>query len=473
MKIVSLQAENVKKLVAVEINPAGNVVEITGRNGQGKTSVLDSIWWALAGTSHIQVAPIRKGADKARIRLDLGEIIVTRTFGRKEDGSYTTSIAVENADGARFPSPQKMLDTLLGALSFDPLAFARAKPKEQFDQLRQFVPGVDFEALERQHRGDFERRTDINRLAKQERAAAQAIVVPDGTPETLIDESELLGELTQASDHNADIARRRANREQVRETMETARQVIQRTPAEIVEATKRARAIRDREVTRLEQQIEQLQQQIRTVETECDEEIARETEQLTTQAEAAERSISEIQEKLAAAGELPKEIDVQALQAKIQTARSTNAAVGKLLERRKHEKAAEQLEHQADELTAKMEARNADKRAAIAAAKMPVPGIEFGDGLVLLNGVPFEQASDAEQLRASVAIAMALNPKLRVIRIRDGSLLDETALSLVAEMADANDMQVWIERVDSSGKIGFVLEDGHVRKTEAEQEVAA
>lgn len=473
MKILKLSVDNFMKLAAVEITPQGNLVQICGRNAQGKTSVLNAIWVALAGKDACPKVPVRKGAEEARIQLDCGELIITRHFRATDDGGYTTSIAVENADGARFPSPQKMLDTLLGALSFDPLAFSRMKPKEQFDQLRQFVPGVDFEALERQHRGDFERRTDINRLAKQERAAAQAIVVPDGTPETLIDESELLGELTRASDHNADIARRRANREQVRETMETARQVIQRTPAEIVEATKRARAIRDREVTRLEQQIEQLQQQIRTVETECDEEIARQTEQLTTQAEAAERSISEIQEKLAAAGELPKEIDVQALQAKIQGARATNAAVAKLLERRKHEKVAEQLEHQADELTAKMEARNADKRAAIAAAQIPVPGIEFGEGLVLLNGVPFEQASDAEQLRASVAIAMALNPKLRVVRIRDGSLLDEDAMRLVAEMADANDMQVWVERVDSSGKIGFVLEDGHVRKTEAEQEVAA
>ncbi len=473
MKILKLSVDNFMKLSAVEITPQGNLVQICGRNAQGKTSVLNAIWVALAGKDACPKVPVRKGAEEARIQLDCGELVITRHFRATEDGGYTTSIAVENADGARFPSPQKMLDTLLGALSFDPLAFSRMKPKEQFDQLRQFVPGVDFEALERQNRGDFERRTEVNRFAKQERAAAQAITVPDGTPETLIDESELLGELTRASDHNADIARRRANREQVRETMETARQVIQRTPAEIVEATKRARAIRDREVTRLKQQIEQLRQQITTVERECDEEIARQTEQLTTQAEAAERSISEIQEKLAAAGELPKEIDVQALQAKIQAARATNAAVAKLLERRKHEKAAEQLEHQADELTAKMEARNADKRAAIAAAQIPVPGIEFGEGLVLLNGVPFEQASDAEQLRASVAIAMALNPKLRVIRIRDGSLLDEDAMRLVGEMADAHDMQVWVERVDSSGKIGFVLEDGHVRKAEAEQEVAA
>jgi len=104
-----------------------------------------------------------------------------------------------------------------------------------------------------------------------------------------------------------------------------------------------------------------------------------------------------------------------------------------------------------------------EKAAKIAAAKMPVPGLSFGDGMVVLNGVPFDQASDAEQLRTSIAIAMALNPKLRVIRVRDGSLLDEESMKLLEQMADSKDYQVWIERVDGSGKVGFVLEDGLVK----------
>src|SRR3989337_2937510 len=62
MKILKLTAENVKKLRAVEITPTGELVEVTGRNGAGKTSVLDAIWWALAGTKHIQAVPIRTRA---------------------------------------------------------------------------------------------------------------------------------------------------------------------------------------------------------------------------------------------------------------------------------------------------------------------------------------------------------------------------------------------------------------------------
>jgi hypothetical protein len=81
----------------------------------------------------------------------------------------------------------------------------------------------------------------------------------------------------------------------------------------------------------------------------------------------------------------------------------------------------------------------------------------------MLNGVPFDQASDAEQLRASVAIAMSAKPKLRVIRVRDGSLLDENGMKLLADMADEFDCQVWCEYVGTDSPTGFVLEDGHLK----------
>jgi DNA repair exonuclease SbcCD ATPase subunit len=80
MKIVNFKAENIKKLVAVEISPTDNTVIVTGKNGAGKSSVLDAIWWALSGTKHIQDKPIREGQTKAMIRLDLGTIIVERVF---------------------------------------------------------------------------------------------------------------------------------------------------------------------------------------------------------------------------------------------------------------------------------------------------------------------------------------------------------------------------------------------------------
>ena len=127
------------------------------------------------------------------------------------------------------------------------------------------------------------------------------------------------------------------------------------------------------------------------------------------------------------------------------------------------EREATDVEAQSAALTTAIADRKAKMQSAVAEAEMPVAGLTFGADEILLGGVPFEQASSAEQLRTSVAIAMAANPKLRVIRVQDGSLLDEEAMRILAEMAAEADYQVWIERVGVSGTVGIVIEDGAIR----------
>lgn len=455
MKIISLTSENIKRLTAVEIRPDGNLVQITGKNGQGKTSVLDSIWWALAGASHIQSVPIRQGATEARICLDMGEIIVTRTFSAKDDGP-TTRITVENAGGARYPSPQKMLDGLVGALSFDPLAFTRMDRREQFETLRQFVPGVDFDAIDAANKADFARRTEINRSAKVAAAAAERIDVPADLPDEPIDEAALLASMQAAAEQNADIERRLAARAQAREKIAANRQAIEELSSivnnEIVKVSARISA----EIAELEKQIARARERETA-------EIAALRADGKTRGDALVAEADALQTKLDAAPALPDLVGLDDIRVGIERAKRVNAGIADRNRRDAFLAEARELEAQSKALTDAMAQRTAERDAAIASAKLPVPGLGFGDGAVLLDGLPFDQASDAQQLRVGVAIAMATNPKLRVIRVRDGSLLDEDALTLLAQLADEHDCQVWLERVDSTGKVGFVLEDGHVR----------
>lgn len=425
MKIVALQAENIKKLVAIEIKPDGNIVEITGKNGQGKTSVLDAIWWALGGVANVQAAPIRKGQTEARIRLDLGEIIVTRKF-KDNAGAITSSIVVENVEGARFGSPQAMLDNLLGKLSFDPLAFARMDPRTQFETLKKFVPGIDFEAMEDQNKLDYARRTDINRRAKEASIQADKIAIRPDTPDELVDEVKLIGEMEAAGKHNAEIENRKARREDFK--------------------------------NQLNRKIDALSVLKRNVE-----EVQKRLEELETASKASITEIETMAKQIDSAPALPAPIDTGALRQKIAEAKATNEQVQLNSSKKKLQKMATDMEAEAKTISDRMTDRTAEKMAAIAEAKLPVEGISFGDNEIQLNGVPFNQASDAEQLRASIAIAMALNPKLKVVRVRDGSLLDVDSMKILAEMAEAQDYQIWVERVDSSGKVGFVLEDGYIK----------
>lgn len=475
MKIISLQAENFKRLSVVEIKPDGNLVQITGKNASGKTSVLDAMWAALGGQSHIQSMPIRRGEDKASIRLDMGEIIVTRTFKRGEDGP-TTTIKVENKEGFRPSSPQKMLDGLLGSLSFDPLAFTRMEPRQQFDALRRFVPDVDFDAIDKANKSDFTKRQDINREAKQTRAAAEQIAVPSGLPAEFIDEAALTDRLASAGEHNGDIEVRKERRTRATEQITTHRRAADEIeagqPAEEKRIEDRANAtIADlnKQIDGLRMQIKALDQRITETGAQTSIDIAEARRYAGINAANHRQEADRLQEKLDEAGPLPEAIDVAELQHSIAQARDINAGIRQRNQRDRHVERAEALEGQSQALTEAMDARNKAKTEAIAKGALPVPGLGFGDGIVTLNGIPFDQASDAEQLRASIAVAMASNPKLRVIRVRDGSLLDEDGMKLLAEMADAADCQVWVERVDSSGQVGFVLEDGHLKQPASDQ----
>lgn len=403
MKIVQLTAENFKRLKAIDITPDGALVEITGRNGQGKTSVLDAIWAALGGRDAAPPMPIRKGEEEAKISLDLGTLKVIRKFRAQEDGSFTTSLIVESDEGARFPSPQGVLDALVGALTFDPLAFKNMPAKDQFATCRAFVPDVDFAKIEQLNRGDFERRRDINR--DHERATAEAaairVALPEGVelPSALIDEEPLVAKLHGASEVETKRRRRAADRERIARLEAQAREI-----ADEIERTKKL----------LEEEGE------------------------------------------------PEDVDAAALNQELAKVRLQNEALRTAVRKKEAEERAAKLKAQADELTEAMKKRQADAAAAVAKAKMPVPGMGFGDGVVLLDGVPFEQASDAEQLRASIAIAGAMNPRLRIVRVRDGSLLDAEAFKILEAYAAANDLQVWIETVQSGRGHAVLIENGEV-----------
>src|SRR5690242_20109026 len=103
-KIVRLEASNVKRLRAVAIEPDGSLVVVSGRNGQGKSSVLDAIWMALGGKKAFPRRPVREGAEEATIRLELDELVVERRIKPTGD----TTLAVSSRDGARYNSPQAL-----------------------------------------------------------------------------------------------------------------------------------------------------------------------------------------------------------------------------------------------------------------------------------------------------------------------------------------------------------------------------
>ena len=168
----------------------------------------------------------------------------------------------------------------------------------------------------------------------------------------------------------------------------------------------------------------------------------------------------------APAGEL---IDVAALTQQLQEAQLTNREIDKRTRRESLELQLAGKKRESETLTRAIEQREEEKAAALAAAKLPVEGLTFDENRAAYKGMPLDQLGEAEQIRISTAIAMAANPKLRVIRIMHGEALDEDSLAVIAKMAEENDFQVWMAKVDSTGKVGIFLEDGQIKAEGEEQ----
>ena len=419
-RIIRLSAENIKRLTAVEIVPGDkNLIEITGKNGAGKTSVLDAIWWALGGTSNVQDQPIRNGEDEATVELDLGNLIVKRKFILQDDGSHTTSLTVSNPDGARYQSPQKMLDAILGDLTFDPLAFTRLGAKEQLKSLQTLVADFDFDHVAEQRAELFTERRIINRdiksLGSQIEAVDKKIETNEGAE--VID----LSAATKAYDEVS----------KSRETFTHASNERDRGLRSLENATNR---------------VQEITAQIENLKAERDE--------LAETIEHLEKSTS------TPLGTMP---DISAARANLEKAQSQTAIVAAIDEKKRLSERHADLTKQSEALTQKMTDLDNSAADAVRASNMPVSGIAFGAECVLLNDVPFNQGSDAEQLRAAIEIAIAMNPELRICRVRDGSLIDEDGMKALEAYAAKHGFQVWIETVQSDRDTAIVIEDGAVK----------
>lgn len=409
-KITKLQAENFKRIKAVTIEPSGAAVIIGGKNAQGKSSALDAIESVLGGLRRSPPEPVRRGARGAKVVLSTDDFTATREWSRS-----SSRLRVEAKDGSKISSPQKLFDSMVGALSFDPLAFSRLDRREQARVLRELV-GLDFSAeLAEIERLRAERR-DTGRDVKRLRGAVDSLpLIDDDAPDDEVSISDLMAELDAARAVNAKNA-------ELRRSHKAAVDEVAIIKDDLAEAVARVADIKA-ELANAERDAEK--------------------------SEAATVGLADV--------------DTDEIQQRIRSNESINAKVRakrKLAEFTTELAETESLQAQQTSRIAALEGKISED---IASAKYPIGGLSVSDDGVMFDGIPFEQASQAQQLRVSVAIGFALNPDLKVLLIRDGSVLDSDGLRLLTELAEREGGQVWIERVSETGEgCTVVIEDGSV-----------
>jgi len=422
MKITSLQSENVKRLKAVSMEVNGDsTVVIGGMNAQGKSSLLDSIEYCLAGKSSIPSEPIRHGEDEARVVIETEEYRIKRTFKAGK-----SSLVVESLDGAKYTSPQKLLDKLVGDFTFDPLEFSRKKPKEQLAMLQGLV-GLDFSKMDQKKKDLYDERTAVNRDVKTLQAKL------DDMPKDAPKRVSIANLMTEVEEMRARNAKNDAQRKEVYEC--------------------------DRIIIALEQELETGNADLERMRAA----IKRKEEELQELSAKIGSNRKEYEKAKQAADKLTDE-DPAELMEKIQKAEEINRLAAKGEERQTLTEELQERKAESESLTSKIEWIDKQKAEAMSEAKFPVKDLAFDENGVTLNGLPFDQASSAERWKVSVAMGLSMNPELKIMLIRDGSLLDPESMKVLAEMAEAEGGQVWVERVSEGDECTVIIEDGSIKE---------
>ena len=308
----------------------------------------------------------------------------------------------------------------------------RMAPREQAETLRALL-GLDFSEPDAQRAKLYDERRDVNRDANQAKTRLDDMPRHPKAPEAEVSIEALAAELEAADDEN----RRR----------EGVERAIAKAGAE-AESERRVMADVEAQIAEYERKIESAR------------------EALIARGEA-------IQESESAAAKMAEELeatpapDAGAIRERVVQANAANAQVRENAARATQAADARKLNEKSATLSRRIEALDDSKAARIAAAEFPVDGLGFDEEGVTLGGVPFEQASSAEQLGVSVGMGLAMNPKLKLLLIRDGSLLDAEHRALIAEMAEKADAQVWMECVETNESTSVVIVDGAVQGAEA------
>jgi DNA repair exonuclease SbcCD ATPase subunit len=412
MRILGLIVQNFKNIKIAEITPTGGTVIISGENGAGKTALIDAFWMALdqKGAIKDNPDPIRHGQKNAKVVVDLGKYIVTRTWTETK-----TYLKIENSDNAVFKSPGAMLSSLIGELSFDPQAFTMKNEKEQLNTLINILDlSIDIPALDQQLKDLYEARTRANRDIIALKGQRDGIIVPEDTPDDEDSTADVMAEYQVASD-----------------TINTNNTIRSRLE------------IKAAQVKSLESKREELLYQL---------------EEINKLHTAEDAELNTLEDQVLTL----EDPDLEIFKCRLDDVEETNAHVRKKQERQAIVDRLSAQDTASRNMTKAMEAIDAQKADAIKNASMPVPGLSFDESGVLYNGTKLKGCSAAEQLKVSIGIAMVLNPTIRVIRITDGSLLDDHNMKVIEEMAEEHDFQVWIERVDSTGKMGVFIQEGEI-----------
>lgn len=410
VKINKLELENVKRVRAVRLEPtASGLTVIGGRNGQGKTSVLDAIAWALGGEKYRPSKAERDGSVlPPEIRVELSNGIIVERKGKN------SALKVTDPSGGR--RGQKLLDEFVEQLALNLPKFMEASDRDKAGTLLNIIGvGEQLAALDKQEAELYQERLMVGRVADQKQKYAAEMPQYDGVPADLVSASELIRQQQDILARNGENARKRANRDRIRFELDNHVKLVARLNEQLAEAERVRAKLKD------------------------DLDVA-EMDALTLQDE----STAELEANIAQIDEI-------------------NAKVRANLDRAKAVEDGRAYMKQYNDLTGQIDEVRGKKRALLDGAELPLPGLGVENGALVYNGQAWDCMSSSEQLKVATAIVRKLNPDCGFVLVDKLEQMDPQTMREFGAWLEAEGLQVIATRVTSAGEdCTILIEDGTV-----------
>lgn len=420
VSIASLELENVKRVRAVELQPnEKGLTVLGGRNGQGKTSVLDAIAYALGGESMRPDRVTREGsATPAKMRVELSNGIVCERKGKN------SSLTVTDTTGMK--GGQRLLDEFIGEFALNLPKFLNMSDREKADYLLKTLGIADqlAEADRKVAEANAER-TEIGRRAKAARKMAEDSPFHEGVPGETLDVSALLDEQMFAHETNQAIEFKRREVEAKRAESERMAAEVERLARELADATERMAIASSR------------------------------SETVTGELEGLEADLANMEPA-----------DEQAAAEAVREAEAVNEMVRQNTARVEMLADADRLDGEYRAAGERVAKAKEERLSLLDGADLPLDGLAVEEGVLRFNGSAWGDMSGSKQLRVATAIVRKLKPECGFVLVDKLEQFDPQQLAEFGEWASGQGLQVIGTRVAVDDTCTVVIEDGRVVQEE-------
>lgn len=459
MKITKIKIKNLFGIKETELD--GRSVEITGTNGVGKTSAIDSIKYALTNNSERDYI-IRDGESE-------GEILIETDTGlsinRKKRTNKTDYKSIQE-NSKNVPCPESVVNSLFTPLQIDPVKFTQMPKQEQnriildlidFDwdlewireKFGEIPQGVNYEQNILQVLNDiqaengvyFQRRQDINREIRNKTAFIEDIAkdIPQGFDADkwkAYDLSAAYQTITEGQELNSRIERAKIFKDSYDNKIrgfeaekEIALANVEKYIANQKESLTSEIERKKAEIQAAEEKIARLAQLKKDKEAVIESEHKAKTANLDSNIKTAEEYISR------------DPVDLTAIKEEVKTAEEMKKHLNEYDRMKSMQEDVEKLKQDSENLTSKIELARSLPGEILQTATIPVSGLTVKNGIPLINGLPISNLSEGEQLRLCVDVALSKPNSLQIILIDGAEKLSEKNRNALYEKCKEKGLQ--------------------------------